>query len=69
MNYGHPKVELRPETCSTCSHPAVHPRTVINTQGKDIITEAHWCCGRCGSRFKIGEVSREAKPKHNPSSE
>ena len=53
----YPKVEPRPQTCSTCGQPAVHPRVMKVNRGKDVITEAHWICSRCNSRFMTGVLS------------
>jgi len=50
-------VEPRPSSCSTCGQPAVHPRISQVKRGKDIVTEAHWICPRCNSRFMSGTVS------------
>jgi DNA-directed RNA polymerase subunit RPC12/RpoP len=56
-------VEPRPSTCNTCGFGPVHPRLIKESRGSNIVTEAHWICPRCSSRFMVGVVSIEPREK------
>jgi uncharacterized Zn finger protein len=48
-------------TCTTCGAGPSHPRTRRADTREEIITEAVWTCGHCGSMFKKGIVERKPK--------
>jgi transposase-like protein len=50
-------IEPRPSSCTTCGQSSVHPRIMQVKRGQNIVTEAHWICPKCNSRFLTGVLN------------
>lgn len=57
------RVQPRVANCTTCGHPSIHPRIVKFSRGKELVTEAHWVCPRCSSKFMTGVINVETSEK------
>jgi ribosomal protein L37E len=49
----------RPIQCTTCGMPGNTPQIRTRRTAVKIVTEAHYICRRCSSRFRVGILKEE----------